>query len=198
MPKLTERRQLQTRSDIASAAVALFLDRGFDETTMADVAEAADVSRRTVYRYYPTKDDLVFEYPSRWLAQFKAEMAKRQPDEPFRDLSRRVLLSIAATIGRDAEDVLAAFSVLQTTDSLRGKHGRTDDLWVAHYVELIAAEPGFLPEHLTEVMVAVTATVAGTNTSIALWSMGQPEAELEPIIIQILDQLDPIWPDWLC
>jgi len=77
VPKLTERRQLQTRSDIANAAVALFAKQGFDSTTMAEVAEAADVSRRTVYRYFPTKDDLVFEHPHRWLQQFKDDMADR-------------------------------------------------------------------------------------------------------------------------
>jgi len=95
------------------------------------------------------------------------------------------------------DDVLAAFSILQATDSLRGKHGRTDDLWVAHYVQLLTAEEGFAPERLSEVSVVATATVAGTNTAIVLWSLGQPDADLVEITTGILDQLDPIWPDWL-
>lgn len=195
MPRLTERRHLQTRTEIAAAAIALFTKHGFDETTMADVAEASGVSRRTVYRHFPTKDDLVFEYPRRWIEQFQLEMATREPNESLRQLSRRVLLSLAASIENDREPILAAFAVLQSTDALRGKHGRTDDEWINLYIAKLAGEPGFTPELLAPISVVAAATVAGTNTAIALWALGQPETDLTAITASVLDQLDPIWPD---
>ena len=56
---LRERKKQRTREDIAAAAMALFSARGFDDVTVADVARAADVSEKTVFNYFPTKEDLV-------------------------------------------------------------------------------------------------------------------------------------------
>ena len=60
MEGLRERKKRQTREAIAAAAMALFHARGFDEVTVAEVARAADVSEKTVFNYFPTKEDLVF------------------------------------------------------------------------------------------------------------------------------------------
>ena len=59
MAGLRERNKARTRSDISAAAIALFLERGYDRVSVADVAEAAEVSKRTLFAYFPTKDDLV-------------------------------------------------------------------------------------------------------------------------------------------
>jgi AcrR family transcriptional regulator len=56
---LRERKKARTRRAISEAAIALFLERGYDEVPVAEVAEAAEVSKRTLFAYFPTKDDLV-------------------------------------------------------------------------------------------------------------------------------------------
>jgi AcrR family transcriptional regulator len=56
---LRERKKRQTREAIAQAAMRLFVAHGFDEVTVADVARAADVSEKTVFNYFPAKEDLV-------------------------------------------------------------------------------------------------------------------------------------------
>jgi len=57
---LRARKKRQTRAVIAAAAMDLFQSRGFDAVTIADIAVAADVSRKTVFNYFPAKEDLVF------------------------------------------------------------------------------------------------------------------------------------------
>ena len=59
MAGLRERKKARTRGEISAAAIALFLERGYDRVSVADVAEAAEVSKRTLFAYFPTKDDLV-------------------------------------------------------------------------------------------------------------------------------------------
>ncbi|MGP3972700.1 TetR/AcrR family transcriptional regulator [Streptomyces sp. 8N114] len=56
-----ERKKRETRLRISDIATGLFLDRGFDAVTIAEIAEAADVSVNTVYNYFPTKEDLFFD-----------------------------------------------------------------------------------------------------------------------------------------
>jgi len=60
MPGLRERKKAATRSAIHDAGMRLFAERGFAGTTMDDIAEAAGVSRATVFAYFPTKEEIVF------------------------------------------------------------------------------------------------------------------------------------------
>lgn len=56
---LRERKKLRTREAISTAAIELFVEHGFDQVSITQVAEAAEVSRRTLFAYFPTKEDLV-------------------------------------------------------------------------------------------------------------------------------------------
>jgi AcrR family transcriptional regulator len=56
---LRERKKLRTRAAISAAAIGLFLERGFDAVGVAEVARAAEVSKRTLFAYFPAKEDLV-------------------------------------------------------------------------------------------------------------------------------------------
>ncbi len=71
---LRERKKRETRQRISDIATGLFLEHGFVTVTIAEVAEAADVSVNTVYNYFPAKEDLFFdrsvgvvEQLSRWV-----------------------------------------------------------------------------------------------------------------------------------
>jgi AcrR family transcriptional regulator len=63
---LRETKKVQTRQAIAAAAMGLFVTQGFDRVTVAEVARAAGVSEKTVFNYFPTKEDIFFdEVPER-------------------------------------------------------------------------------------------------------------------------------------
>jgi AcrR family transcriptional regulator len=69
---LRETKKQQTRAALADAAMALFVERGFDGVTVAEVAKAAGVSVNTAYNYFPTKEDLFFDRQAEveaWLAE---------------------------------------------------------------------------------------------------------------------------------
>jgi AcrR family transcriptional regulator len=61
-----ERKKQQTRQAISDVATALFLERGFDAVTVAEVAAAADVAVQTVFNHFPAKEDLFFDEPGWW------------------------------------------------------------------------------------------------------------------------------------
>jgi AcrR family transcriptional regulator len=78
---LREAKKERTRKEIADAAMRLFVERGFDRVTVAEVAEEAEVSQKTVFNYFPTKEDLFWdEVPEREAALVDA-IRDRAPGE---------------------------------------------------------------------------------------------------------------------
>src|SRR3954471_6586926 len=69
-PGLRERKKRAAREAIAATARRLFAERGFDAVTVAEVAVAADVSEKTVFNHFATKEDLAFAGREQGLAQF--------------------------------------------------------------------------------------------------------------------------------
>src|SRR6058998_2688919 len=87
---LREFKKQRTRQAIADAAMRLFVERGFDHVTVAEVAEAAGVSDKTVFNYFPTKEDLFYdEVPAREEALRQA-IRGRRPGESILAALRRL------------------------------------------------------------------------------------------------------------
>jgi AcrR family transcriptional regulator len=87
---LRETKKLRTRQEIADHAMQLFAQRGFDHVTVAEVAAAAGVSEKTVFNYFPTKEDLFFdEVPAREAAIVDA-VRNRAPGESITFALRRL------------------------------------------------------------------------------------------------------------
>ena len=105
MNNLRERKKADTREAIRAAAVELFCTHGFDATTMDAVAAAADVSVRTVFRYFPTKEDLVFADVDADLDDLRALLDARPDDEPVMSSVRAVVEVLAGRMegGREAD-----------------------------------------------------------------------------------------------
>src|SRR5262249_33099831 len=80
-PGLRERKKQRTREQIAETARRLFTKRGFDHVTIAEVAEAADVSEQTVFNYFPTKEDLVYWRLESFEEELLAAVRDRHPGE---------------------------------------------------------------------------------------------------------------------
>ncbi|MFE7121515.1 TetR family transcriptional regulator [Streptomyces sp. NPDC057654] len=121
---LRERKKLRTTEHIANTALELFLQRGFDQVSVADVATAAEVSKKTVFNYFPAKEDLVL-FPIR---DHKGEPARvvrtRQADEsPVTALRRHFLTGLQErdpiTGLADYEEFLAFQGMVMSTPSLK-------------------------------------------------------------------------------
>jgi AcrR family transcriptional regulator len=86
---LRERKKQRTREQIIEAAMALFAERGYQATTIADIATAADVAPRTFFSYFPSKEAVVFHSVDRDLEGLASALRDRLPGETAFDALRR-------------------------------------------------------------------------------------------------------------
>jgi AcrR family transcriptional regulator len=168
MRGLRERKKQRTRLAIAEAALRLFIERGFEQVTVAEVAEAAEVSEKTVFNYFPTKEDLFFaEAGAMDGSAIVAAIRDRAPGESPLDAFRRLLTSATAP-GPEASqpDGLTpaaaelhqrAMWVLQRSPALR-----------AHLLELFARVEASLAELLAEELGARPASIEPKVAAAAL------------------------------
>lgn len=100
---LRERKKQRTRQAIATAALRLFAERGYEETTIADIAAAADVSPRTFFSYFPSKEDVVFAEIDDRLAEV-AERLRRTPGESPMETIRRSIVDVLEAVVAEHRD----------------------------------------------------------------------------------------------
>jgi AcrR family transcriptional regulator len=95
-PRLRDRKKEMTRQAISNVATLLFVERGFDNVSVADVAREADVARKTVFNYFPRKEDLVFDREEEGRALVREALASRGQQSPvhaFQTLMRTLVES---------------------------------------------------------------------------------------------------------
>jgi AcrR family transcriptional regulator len=116
---LREFKKQRTRQLIADTALRLFVERGFERVTVAEVAEAAGVSEKTVFNYFPTKEDLFFDEVEERETALVAAVRDRRPDESIPAALRR---SQIADCGRLCTTGFAAFArLIEESPALRAK-----------------------------------------------------------------------------
>ncbi|MBO0856221.1 MAG: TetR family transcriptional regulator, partial [Nocardia sp.] len=122
---LRERKKLRLRQTIATTAIGMFLESGFDQVSITDIAREAQVSRRTLFAYFPTKEDLVLQR----FADHEDEAARivtAHPDQPPMEALRQARLEALRlrdpnTGLNDDAEIMAFLRMVRTTESLAAR-----------------------------------------------------------------------------
>ena len=122
MPRLAEATKAERRTDILAAALTCFARTGYHSTTMAEVAEAAEVSKGTPYLYFPSKEALFIALHDEWDCglsdRISTEVGTLSGEE--RRSPRRVLLAVARAVGAHAVEHADVCRVLMEARTLAG------------------------------------------------------------------------------
>ena len=102
-PDRRERKKSQTRDALQAAGNELFASRGFDETTTTDIADTADVSQRTLFRHFPSKEALLYGDMEEAQRELRSALAERPPDEPVLVSLRAAFAALAGNFERHRE-----------------------------------------------------------------------------------------------
>jgi len=152
---LRETKKQHTRGVIADEAMRLFVQRGFDRVTVAEVAAAAGVSEKTVFNYFPTKEDLFYdEVPARAAALVDA-VRNRAPGESIADALER---QQSAQCGRMCSPGFVTFArVIEDSPALQAKELEIMAVYTRALAGAIAEELG---AHPLDAQIAANALVS--------------------------------------
>lgn len=116
---LRERKKLAMRQAILDAAYDLFAERGYPATTIDDIAEQVGVSPRTIFRYFPTKEALLFAGADQMIEALRAALAARPGDEPLMTSLRIGVKSACDVAADEAERRIEGLAMIKSVESLR-------------------------------------------------------------------------------
>ena len=151
---LRERKKIQRRAEIIAAAHRLFTERGYDATTVADIAAAADVAPRTVSLYFPTKQDIALAGISDLAGRLTGALRDREPGAAMIETVASWLRTELAN--REASGLDVQRKMLDANPELRALGMAHVDIAVGEGRRAIAAELG-VPADDPRVRIAITA-----------------------------------------
>jgi AcrR family transcriptional regulator len=154
----------------------LFLERGYDATTVSDVAAAAEVSHMTVFRHFPTKEALVLadDYDPLLVERITA----RPASEPLlRRLQAGLVQALAEVLAADRELLLARTRFVLATPALRARQWETQYATQQAVVAALCGDTTADPEREFRVWVATGVCLAAAAAAIVRWAQqdGRPD-----------------------
>jgi AcrR family transcriptional regulator len=140
---LRETKKVQTRQAIADAAMGLFVTKGFDHVTVAEIAREAGVSEKTVFNYFPTKEDIFFDEVPQRLEALSEAVRGRRSDQSLVEAMHELH---AKQCGRLASPDFAHFArTIAESPALQAKEMEVMGLFTDHLAATIRDELGLHP-----------------------------------------------------
>lgn len=180
---LREKKAARTRLQIVEAALDLFIGRGFDETTMEDIAERAEIGSSTLYRYFPSKDLVILE-PLLSFTDMGDYLRERPAEEPLSLALGSIITTTLAEFTTD-DRVGEVRRIVDASPSPRAKlwdvmASSRDDLEHA-----LADRLGRAPDDLTVVLTARMAMVVYELAAEAWWA-GDHSRPIRDVVAETL------------
>ncbi|TDC84145.1 TetR family transcriptional regulator [Actinomadura sp. 7K507] len=145
-----ERKKQRTREALVDAAFALFAEKGFDSTTVEEIADAVDVSSRTFFRYFASKEDVALTFQEEQTRAVMVALAERPADEPIMTALRRAVVGIARAceageLGFDTDRFDCVLTMMSDSPALMAgslEHAQRKQALVIEFVaERLGADP---------------------------------------------------------
>ena len=185
-----DRKKMATRIAIEDAAVGLYATRGFKETSVLDITEAADVSQRTFYRYFTSKEDVLFGSWRQDLAVTVKVIESRPQDESPLEAMRGALLAMAEHFEQNRERYSFIAQLSASSPDVAAYQGQVIiPAVVEAFAEGLARRLGV--EALADLRPYVFAGVAAAavNAAMVVWVAESGTELLENVLLDALDLL---------
>lgn len=190
---LRERKKQRTRDALIDAAFTLFERKGFESTTIDEIAEAVEVSPRTFFRYFASKEDVVLTFKDQQLELMLEGLASRPAEESVLTAMRRaasevVLACEAGEAGFDPSRFEVLETLLETSPTLVARLVKQSTRKIDKLVEMLADRMGVEPTDPRPILVASICMCAIQNAMTA-WRAIEPDAKPSAMIDRVFELL---------
>lgn len=190
-----EGKRARKRDALVGAAHALFRAQGFEATTIDQIAAAAGVSRRTYFRYFATKDAVVFPHGAARIARFREALRPRR-GETVQAAVRRAAVEVAREFAEHRDELLLQHALIASSPALLAREHELDMAWED---AIVAALEGELPagdERALRARVLAGAIAGALRAALRAWLDGKGRADLAALGARALDLLGDGFSGW--
>ncbi len=177
-----ERKRRQTRERIEQAAMGLFLERGFEATTIEDITEAADVSKRSFFDYFPSKEEVVFAWQDSFADRLMAAIAARPSGESS---VRAVEEALIATAAASADGrAMALAELIHRTPALKARDQLKYAKLEQKLTEALIARKGGDPQVRTHMRLLAAVVIGALRLGGELWQERARAVSMEGVSME--------------
>ena len=180
-----------SRAELEQQALALFTERGFEATTVDDIAAAAGIGRRTFFRYFASKNDAVWGDFDQGLVDLRARLATADAAQPLLDALREAVLAFNRFDATEVSWHRSRMALILTVPALQAHSTLRYAAWRSVVADFAAARLGLPAGALLPQLVAHSALGAAI-TAYEQW-LGDPSADLATLLDAALRALDGSW-----
>jgi AcrR family transcriptional regulator len=183
-----ERKKAATRHAIQQHALRLFLEKGYEATTVEEIAAAAGVSHMTFFRHFPRKEAVV---ESDDYDPLLAELVAARPahEDPLTAIHRALRQGLAAILPSDREAILVRTRLVLDTPALRARNWQNQDATRDLFAAVLARRDGITKPDL-RIRVLAAAALAAITTAITTWAEGSGATDLVALVDEAFAALD--------
>lgn len=180
---LRDRKKSETRERIAAEALRLFAEQGYEGTTVDQIAQAAQVGRRTFFRYFPTKEAVVFPEWERRLQGFQASLSPQGSAGRPGGLRavRRALLGLAEDYAAHREALLAQQRLIEGSAALLAAESQQDRLWEAAIAQAFGDRAGERAAARRRARLAAGAIMGALRATLREWTQADGRTNLRTL-----------------
>lgn len=184
---LRERKKARTRAAIQHHALRLFREQGYESTTMSQIAAAAEVSDSTLFRYFPTKEDLVIwdDFDPRLVEVFRAQPAGTSAAGALRAAFREVLAALPAEHQAELRERVALTVAVPPLRAALVDHLGGPMRLIA---QVVAERGGHRPDE--PAVRAFAGAVIGVGLSAMFAAAADPDADIVALLDEAMAQLE--------
>lgn len=183
-----ERKKEATREALESAALRLFVEKGYSETTVEDITNEVDVARRTFFRYFDSKEAVVFARSDETLADLETELRQRPSSEPIGVGVIAALRVLASHQEDEREKNLIRARISLNAPEVRARALTSQQAWVAVLTAWIRDRAGADDSDMRPEVLA-SAVIGAVGAAFAHWVAGGGVGEPVDLMEQALDIL---------
>lgn len=187
-PSRRQEHKLRTQRALQTAALDLFAEQGYDETTTDEIAERAGVSPRTFFRYFPTKESVLFVGEYGWFQSFTKQFLEQPEELDDLEAMRATLHTLAPGLTKIRRALALYERAVASSPTLRGGVADHQVEDIATIADAIATRRG-LPEADESCMVLATVVLTTYRRAVMNWLAGPASADPRDLIAMEFDLL---------